>query len=92
MVDIPITAEEINYHLVRIATADDGPFMPGRAKGWGTAPSKSRASYAKRRMAWDSKNCFAAWKRCGASSSMRRTHLNGAERRSLELIVNPPHN
>lgn len=38
MADIPITAEEINYHLVRIATADDGPFTRGRAKGWGLAP------------------------------------------------------
>ena len=35
MTDIPITAEEVNYHLVRIATPEDGPFSPGRAKGLG---------------------------------------------------------
>ena len=35
MTDIPITAEEVNYHLVRIAAPEDGPFSPGRAKGLG---------------------------------------------------------
>ena len=40
MTDIPITAEEIQYHLVRIATPEDGPFTPGRAKGLGESPEE----------------------------------------------------
>lgn len=40
MADIPITAEEIQYHLVRIAAPEDGPFTPGRAKGLGESPEE----------------------------------------------------
>jgi hypothetical protein len=40
MADIPITAEEFRYHLVRIATPEDGPFTPGRATGFGFSPEE----------------------------------------------------